>query len=137
MLFRLQRYEIIMNYELRIMNYFVPLHPQCNKKIVQSIKFWCLRGCFLLVALATSLVCRAQDDNGDGAGDDSPITNLKKTDDQGLGDLGEFIAPFPISISDVIMLAALILVCYVFGKIWKGCTYLIILVAALLYYMTH
>jgi hypothetical protein len=30
----------------------------------------------------------------------------------------------------------LILACYVFGKIWKGCSYLLIIIAALFYYLT-
>lgn len=42
-------------------------------------------------------------------------------------------SPISISFSDILMVALLLASCYVFGKIWKGCTYLII-VMALLYF---
>ena len=42
-----------------------------------------------------------------------------------------------ISFSDILMVVLLIAACYVFGKIWKGCTYMILIVAAVLFFMTH
>jgi hypothetical protein len=44
---------------------------------------------------------------------------------------------FRIGTKDVIMVILLITACYVFGKIWRGCTYLILLLAAMFYYMLH
>lgn len=42
-----------------------------------------------------------------------------------------------VSISLIIWVIVLIIACYVFGKIWKGCTYLLILFAAVIYFLTH
>lgn len=42
-----------------------------------------------------------------------------------------------ISFHDILMVALLAVACYIFGKIWKGCTYMLILVAVALYFMTH
>ena len=41
--------------------------------------------------------------------------------------------PFHIRFSDIMMVVFLIVCCYVFGKIWKGCTYLILAFAAFMY----
>ncbi len=40
-----------------------------------------------------------------------------------------------IRFSDVMMVILVVFSCYVFGKIWKGCSYLIILIAVLFYFM--
>ena len=45
--------------------------------------------------------------------------------------------PMHIRPSDIVMLVVLLVACYVFGKIWKGCTYLILAFAALMYYITR
>ena len=45
--------------------------------------------------------------------------------------------PFHLRMSDIIMVVILIVACYVFGKIWKGCSYLLIAFAALMYYLTR
>ena len=45
--------------------------------------------------------------------------------------------PFHIRFSDILMVVFLILACYVFGKIWKGCTYMILFLAVVYYFMTH
>ena len=42
-----------------------------------------------------------------------------------------------INISDVITILLVILACYVFGKIWRGCSYLIIVIAAIFYYLAR
>lgn len=43
--------------------------------------------------------------------------------------------PIHFGISDVIMVVLLLVACYVFGKIWKGCSYFILVIAAIFYYM--
>ncbi len=35
----------------------------------------------------------------------------------------------------IIWLVVLVIACYVFGKIWKGCSYLLILYAAIMYFI--
>ncbi len=45
--------------------------------------------------------------------------------------------PVHISFSDIVVVLFLILACYVFGKIWKGCSYLIILIAVAFYFLLH
>ncbi len=45
--------------------------------------------------------------------------------------------PLRFGIDDVIMVVLLLVACYVFGKIWKGCSYLLLIFAALTYYLTH
>ena len=42
--------------------------------------------------------------------------------------------PFHIRFSDIMMVVFLIVCCYVFGMIWKGCTYLILAFAAFMYF---
>jgi len=46
-------------------------------------------------------------------------------------------SPMHISFSDIITVVGLLVLCYVFGKIWKGCSYLIIILAIVFYLMTH
>jgi hypothetical protein len=41
---------------------------------------------------------------------------------------------FHIRISDILLVVFLIAACYVFGKIWKGCTYMIIILAAFMFF---
>lgn len=42
-----------------------------------------------------------------------------------------------INITDVITILLVILACYVFGKIWRGCSYLIIVLATIFYYLAR
>jgi Ca2+-dependent lipid-binding protein len=42
-----------------------------------------------------------------------------------------------INITDVITILLVILACFVFGKIWRGCSYLIIVIAAIFYYLAR
>jgi len=59
-------------------------------------------------------------------------------------DTGEFdmledmeFTPVRITFDDVLTVVVLLVVCYVFGKIWKGCSYLILILAGIFYYMTR
>lgn len=45
--------------------------------------------------------------------------------------------PIRFDTEDIIIVVALLLACYVFGKIWKGCSYLIIVIAAAFYFLLH
>ena len=56
-----------------------------------------------------------------------------------LDDMEEFMdyRPIHIGFDDIIMVALLLVACYVFGKIWKGCSYLILVLAAVFYFITH
>ena len=45
--------------------------------------------------------------------------------------------PIRFDLDDVVMVVLLLVACYVFGKIWKGCSYLLLILAALLFYMTR
>ncbi len=45
--------------------------------------------------------------------------------------------PIHFSFYDVLMVMLLLLACYIFGKIWKGCSYLLLIVAAIFFYLTH
>ena len=45
--------------------------------------------------------------------------------------------PSRFDTEDIIVVVALLLACYVFGKIWKGCSYLIIVIAAAFYFLLH
>lgn len=42
--------------------------------------------------------------------------------------------PIHFGLDDVLMVVMLLVCCYVFGKIWKGCSYLILLLAAAYFY---
>lgn len=77
-----------------------------------------------------SLTARAQFE------DEGSSLSRKKEDDL-LGDTMD-IDPMPIHIdfSDILMVVCLLIACYIFGKIWKGCSYLLLILAALLYYLT-
>jgi len=46
-------------------------------------------------------------------------------------------SPLHFTITDVLMVVLVLGACYVFGKIWKGCSYIILLFAAIFYYMLH
>ena len=45
--------------------------------------------------------------------------------------------PFSLSFFDILLILLLIACCYIFGKIWRGCTYLIILLAVLFYFLSR
>ena len=56
--------------------------------------------------------------------------------EESIDDLLEY-QQIDINISDVITILLVILACYVFGKIWRGCSYLIIVLAAIFYYLAR
>ena len=45
--------------------------------------------------------------------------------------------PIRITFDDVLTVVLLLVACYVFGKIWKGCSYLILILAGIFYYITR
>lgn len=45
--------------------------------------------------------------------------------------------PFSFSFFDILLILLLIACCYIFGKIWRGCTYLIILLAVIFYFLSR
>jgi hypothetical protein len=73
----------------------------------------------------------AQDDD-----EDVPSISRSLDDMEEMNGMMSYHA-FRIGTKDVIMVILLITACYVFGKIWRGCTYLILLLAAMFYYMLH
>ena len=78
----------------------------------------------LLCMLALQLSAIAQDD------DEGPVGRVIETEPEETSNLH-------ITFDDVIMVVLLLVACYVFGKIWKGCSYLLLILAALLFYMTR
>jgi len=86
----------------------------------------------LLSMLVLSLTTYAQYD------EDNYTTKAKRDDSLEMDDMMEIEnMPIHIDFSDVLILVGIVVACYVFGKIWKGCTYLLIIVAAVLYYLTR
>ena len=61
--------------------------------------------------------------------------NRRKGDDmESLSEVMEYQG-MHFSLSDVVMVVFLLVACYVFGKIWKGCSYLLLALAAVFYYL--
>ena len=89
-----------------------------------------LRLYFLMFLFLNKIQLWAQDDDeGFGRvsrrGDGSDFLNEGMMDYQ----------PIRFRMSDIIIVVLLLVACYVFGKIWKGCSYLLLAFAALMYYM--
>lgn len=127
----MQSYELFMNYEVKSL-FFVTFAPHFEKKIVKHFHFIIIRVYALLSMLALSLTTYAQYD------EDNYTTKAKQDDSLEMDDMMEIEnMPIHIDFSDVLILVGIVLACYVFGKIWKGCTYLLIIVAAVLYYLTR
>lgn len=83
-----------------------------------------------LLALATW----AQDYDDD---DLDGVSGRRGMDDlEGMDDMMSY-RPIRFDTEDIIIVVALLLACYVFGKIWKGCSYLIIVIAAAFYFLLH
>ena len=88
-----------------------------------------------------SLICMAffwlrafgQDD------DDDDTDLLSRGGDFEMEDMEDMIQypSFHIRFSDIMTVIFLLIACYVFGKIWKGCTYLILLVAVIFYFLAR
>ncbi|MBQ9667555.1 MAG: hypothetical protein IJV45_02240 [Prevotella sp.] len=45
--------------------------------------------------------------------------------------------PLHFGMTEIMVVVLLLLACYVFGKIWKGCSYLILLIAAAFYFLLN
>ena len=93
-----------------------------------SLRFWV----FLCVVFWNiRLWAQDYDDNDDGYTPSRDIGGVDGIDMDAMADY----QPINISATDVFMVALLIVACYVFGKIWKGCSYLLLVFAALMYYL--
>ena len=90
-----------------------------------------LRIYFLLVTAFTWLRSFAQDDDDD---DDFFGSHRMDPDDFPMDEMMNY-RPFHIRFSDIVTWVLIILACYVFGKIWKGCTYMIILLVIFYYFV--
>lgn len=98
------------------------------------MKIFCSRVYLLLCMLAIKWQGFAQTTGED---DENPALSKRKDDDIDLTSMLDEEYPdwgIHITFSDVLTVVFVIVCCYVFGKIWKGCTYLIILLAVLYYY---
>jgi len=54
-----------------------------------------------------------------------------------LDEMREHYQTLNISFTDILQVLLIIIACDVFGKIWKGCSYLIIILAAVFYFMNR
>lgn len=90
-----------------------------------------LRLYVLLITAASWLRAFAQEEEDD---DDFSIMRRQDPDDMmSLEDYMDY-QPIHIRFSDVMTILFILILCYVFGKIWKGCSYLILLLAVLFYF---
>lgn len=89
----------------------------------------------LLLSFVFSLRFYAQGDFDD---DDTPV-GRKRTMDEGLNpmDMDIDYPRFHLGLDDILVIVVLLVACYVFGKIWKGCSYLLLILAALFYYLNR
>ena len=71
--------------------------------------------------------------------DDDETGKRKVSEDEDLDNIQDCIEYYQINITltDVVNILLVILACYVFGKIWRGCSYLIIVLAAIFYYLAR
>ena len=85
------------------------------------------------------LQLRAVAQTGDDDDDMGPMPGKGGGRDTGDFDMMEDMefTPVRITFDDVLTVVVLLVVCYVFGKIWKGCSYLILILAGIFYYMTR
>jgi hypothetical protein len=82
-------------------------------------------------SLLMSVVARAQDDD-----DDQPL--IRGFDDGTEMDMDSMdYIPIHFSFSDILMVLGLLVACYLVGKVWKGCSYLLLIAAALIYYLSR
>ena len=86
---------------------------------------------YLLVFLFLNKIQLWAQDDGEGYGEPSRRGGDADFMNEGMMDY----QPFRISMSDVLLVVALLIACYVFGKIWKGCSYLLLVFAAMMYFM--
>lgn len=97
-----------------------------------KIELFALRLLFFLFFFLNKIQLWAQGDDDDLMGASS---GRRGSNMMGTADMMEGYHPLNIRISDIIIIVLLILACYVFRKIWKGCTYLLLAFAALMYYL--
>ena len=94
-----------------------------------------LRLYVLLITAASWLRAFAQEED-----DDDDFSIMRRQDPDDIMSLEDYmdITDYPqihIRFSDILMVILVVFSCYVFGKIWKGCSYLIILVAVLFFFL--
>ena len=88
-----------------------------------SIKTYALL-CLLLNSIGALAQADSKDFHRRGETDDYSVMN-ETTDN----------LFFHFTTFDVVMFIVILVACYVYGKIWKGCTYLILVLAALFYFL--
>ena len=98
---------------------------------MQKIELITLRLAFLLLFFLNKIQLWAQDD------DDDFLGGATKGDNSSMMDGMMDYQPVHFNFSDVIIVVFLLVACYVFGKIWKGCSYLLLAFAALMYYLVR
>jgi len=95
-----------------------------------------LRLYYSLCLLALSLSAHGQQPLGDDFDDDLSLGRRAVEEEDDLAMLAEY-SGFHITFTQIVEVIILIIACYFFGKIWRGCTYLILAAAAVFYYLTH
>ncbi len=92
-----------------------------------SLKLY-LIACLLLMKLHLF----AQDD------DDDDIISAFRHNSDSMDDMSDLVTPhLRITFSDIVNVALVLLASYIFGKIWKGCSYLIIALAVVFYILSR
>jgi hypothetical protein len=92
-----------------------------------------LRIYFLLCSLVTWFQAWAQDDEDEDDVIGGPKRGLEENPFEDFMDY----QPLNFRISDILLVIGTLVACYVFGRIWKGCTYLILLVAVIFYFLAR
>ncbi|MBQ9672109.1 MAG: hypothetical protein IJV34_04575 [Prevotella sp.] len=93
-----------------------------------------LRLYILLCTVMMWLQTFAQNDDDD---DDFGFSGGGRLDPDDMSNMEDLIDQnvFRLTFSDILTIILVLVACYIFGKIWKGCTYLILVLAAIFYYM--
>ena len=92
-----------------------------------------LRACLLLYSLYFHL-CIFADEVGDGDEDGSGI-GRRGDSDMDMDMEGFDYSPMSFSFGDIVMVVLVLVLAYIFGKVWKGCSYLFIAAIAILYFL--
>ena len=92
-----------------------------------------LRACLLLYTLYFHL-CIFADVVGDGDEEGNGI-GRRGDSDMDMDMEGLDYSPISFSISDIVMVVLVLVLAYIFGKVWKGCSYLFIAAIAILYFL--
>lgn len=93
-----------------------------------------LRLYVLLCTVMMWLQTFAQNDDDD---DDFGFSGGGQLDPDDMNNMEDLIDQngFRLTFSDILTIILVLVACYIFGKIWKGCTYLILVLAAIFYFM--